>query len=166
MVQPALDLHGVRFDKAKAIVGALLAKSQARYAMIIDVNGFVLHHDRALWAPEPPNLDSLASLVASNHSAMTAIAQLFGEDRFRETVHQGDEVGTYTEEIGATALLLTVFDRRSKLGRVKLFTQRAADALRRVVAASDEPAPQMEFDTGWGRDSNDLLDGLFGPEPA
>ncbi len=162
MLEPSLDLYGETYEKVDAIVAELLTKSHARYAMIIDRKGFVLMHRRALWAPKPPSLDSLATLIASNYSANTAIANLFGESAFKETVQQGSEVGTYLEELGEKALLVTVFDSSAALGRVKLFTKKSVEEIRVVLRDSKDEAPKVEFDQEWSSSTEALLDGLFG----
>ena len=162
MLEPSLDLYGETFDRVDAILQDLLAKSHARYTMILDLKGFVLMHSRALWAPKPPSLDSLATLVASNYSANTAIAKLFGESGFKEMVQQGSEIGTYLEELGDEALLVTVFDSSAALGRVKLFTKRSVEEIRVVLADAPEQAPKIEFDQDWSDSTEALLDGLFG----
>ncbi|MBS3966837.1 MAG: roadblock/LC7 domain-containing protein, partial [Truepera sp.] len=89
MLEPSLELYGDSYSKVDALLSELLARSHARYAMIVDLKGFVLMHARALWAPRPPSLDSLATLVASNYSANEAIAKLLGESGFKEMVQQG-----------------------------------------------------------------------------
>ena len=163
MLKPSLDLYGETFDKVDGILKELLARSHARYVMIIDRKGFVLMHDRALWAPKPPSLDSLATLIASNYSANTAIANLFGENAFKETVQQGAEVGTYLEELGDKALLVTIFDSSAALGRIKLYTKRAVDEIRDILNEPRGDAPTFEFDKDWSNSTEALLDGLFGP---
>jgi len=162
MLEPSLDLYGATYDRVDGVLRELLAKSRARYAMIIDRKGFVLMHARALWAPKPPSLDSLATLIASNYSANRAIANLFGEEGFRETVQQGAEVGTYLEELGNEALLVSVFDSGAQLGRVKLATKHAAQEIRDAIATSVDEAPKIEFDQEWSNSTTALLDGLFG----
>lgn len=162
MLEPSLDLYGTTFDTVDGILRELLAKSRARYALIIDHKGFVLMHARALWAPKPPSLDSFATLVASNYAANRAIANLFGEAGFRETVQQGAEVGTYLEELGSEALLATVFDSTAQLGRVKLAAKHAADAIRVALEGATEAPPSMRFDAEFQQDATALLDGLFG----
>ncbi len=162
MLEPSLDLYGETFDRVDGLLRELLAKSRARYAMIIDRKGFVLVHQRALWAPKPPSLDSLATLIASNYSANMAIAKLFGEEGFKETVQQGSEVGTYLEELGEAALLVTVFDSGAQLGRVKMATKLAAGEIRAVIEAAEEAPPALEFDKEWSDSTTALLDGLFG----
>lgn len=162
MLEPSLDLYGATFDKVEAVLEDLLAKSHARYAIIIDLQGFVLMHSKALWAPKPPSLDSLATLVASNYSANTAIAQLFGEKGFKEMVQQGDEVGTYLEELDKKALLVSIFDSSAAIGRVKLFTKKASEDIRAILENSSEIAPNMDFDSKWENSAKALVDGLFG----
>lgn len=166
MLEPSLDLYGETFEKVDAILTELLTRSHARYVMIIDRKGFVLMHSRALWAPKPPSLDSLATLIASNYSANTAIANLFGENGFRETVQQGVEVGTYLEELGEKALLVTVFDSSAALGRVKLYTKKAVEEVRAVLRDAKDEAPIIEFDQEWSSSTEALLDGLFGTGKA
>lgn len=162
MLEPSLDLYGSTFESVDGILRELLAKSRSQYALIIDRKGFVLMHARALWAPRPPSLDSFATLVASNYAANRAIANLFGEEGFKETVQQGEAVGTYLEELGEEALLVTVFDSNAQLGRVKLAAKQAAEAIRRKLEESTEPAPTVDFDSEFQDGANALLDGLFG----
>ena len=162
MLEPSLDLYGETFDRVDALLDDLIAKSHARYALIIDLKGFVLAHNRALWAPKPPSLDSLATLVASNYSANLAIAKLFGEGGFTEMVQQGVDVGMYVEDLGKDALLVTIFDDSTALGRVKLFTKKTVEAINLALKESTDVAPEMDFDDAWQVSSQALLDGLFG----
>ncbi len=162
MLEPSLDLYGETFERVEAVLANLLVKSHGRYALIVDRKGFVLAHQRAVWAPKPPSLDSLATLIASNHSANLAIAQLFGENAFHESVQQGTDVGTYVEELGSEALLVTVFDGSAALGKVKLFTKLAVERIRELLAEERGPAPTLNLDEGWSDGAVALMDGLFG----
>ena len=162
MLEPSLDLYGETYERVEAVLADLLVRCHARYALIVDLKGFVLVHQRAVWAPKPPSLDSLATLIASNHSANVAIAKLFGEDAFRETVQQGADVGTYVEELGTEALLVTVFDGSAALGKVKLFTKQAVERLLEALAEDHGPPPTLDFDEAFSDDAAKLFDGLFG----
>ncbi len=167
MLEPSVDLYGAAHERVREHLSDLLDRAKARYALVVDRKGFVLLHARAVWAPAPPSLDSLATLVASNHSANAAIAKLFGDDGFREIVQQGADVGTYVEELGPDALLLAVFDGKTTLGKVKVHAARAAVEIRSELAAlreSDAPAPT--FDASWSESTEKLLDGLFGPRDS
>ncbi len=161
MLEPALDLYGEAAERVDAVLVDLLAQSRARYALVVDRQGFVLLHQRAPWAPKPPSLDSLATLIASNHSANVAIAQLFGEAAFRETVQVGDGVSTYVEALGDRALLVAVFDESAPLGKVKLFTKRAVARIRDVLADVREAPPEFTFGTAFSDDAGALLDDFF-----
>ncbi len=162
MLLPSLELYGEAADRVGEVLVDLLAQSRARYALLIDRQGFVILHRRAPWAPKPPSLDSLATLIASNHSANEAIAKLFGENAFRETVQQSDDVGTYVEAVGERALLVCVFDASAPLGKVKLFTKRALERIQAVLEESREAAPTADFGGSFSADAGALLDELFG----
>ena len=167
MLEPQVDLYGAAMKRVQERLDALLERSGARYALVVDRKGFVILHAAAIDAPVAPSFDSLATLVASNHSANAAIAKLFGAEGFRETVQQGDEVGTYVEELGPDALLVVVFGRDAALGRVKVHAQRSAEEIRGELAelrAEDAPAPTL--DEAWSASTEKLLDGLFGVRDA
>jgi predicted regulator of Ras-like GTPase activity (Roadblock/LC7/MglB family) len=165
MLEPSLALYGETFDKVDALLGDLLSRSHARYALIIDLKGFVLAHQKALWAPKPPSLDSLATLVSANYSANLAIAKLFGEPGFKEMVQQGDDIGLYAQELTEKALLITVFDSSSALGRVKLFSKKTVEGIQQALSeGKSEPTPVVTFDNDWRDSTQALLDGLFGSE--
>lgn len=166
MLEPSLELYGETYEKVDQLLGELLTKSQSRYALIVDLKGFVLAHAKALWAPKPPSLDSLATLVASNYSANSAIAKLFNETGFKEMVQQGDTIGLYCEELEDKALLVTIFDDSTALGRVKLFSKKTVDEIRQVLANSAERAPSLDFDDAWKNSTKALIDGLFGSRDA
>ena len=100
MVEPSLVLYGAPYERAVEVLEETLRETGARYALLIDRKGFVLAHKEALWAPKPPPLDTLATLVAGNAAATQALAKLLGEARFQEEVHQGERMGLYVDEAG------------------------------------------------------------------
>ena len=159
-------LHGQALLEVEAYLGELLAKGRARHSLIIDLRGFVLLHIRAPTAAEPPPLDSLGSLVASNFLATTALAKLFGENGFRELTQQGKDVVTYTEELGDAALLVTVFATSEPLGRIKYLSKKTAEALMKVLTENTEAPPVLALDTGWEKNNQDLLEVLLPKRPA
>lgn len=162
MLEPSLDLYGETYARVEALLRELLAKSHARYVMIVDLKGFVLMHVEALWAPKPPSLDSLATLIASNYSATTAIAKLLGEAGFKEQAQQGQETGTYIEELGDKALLVMIFDQSAAVGRIKLFAKKAVEQIRHLIASSTDEAPELVIDGNWEQSADALLDNIFG----
>ncbi len=162
MVEPSLVLYGEAFEKAEGLLEEALKETGARYALLVDRKGFVLAHREALWAPKPPPLDTLATLAASQAAATQALAQLLGEERFQEILHQGERMGLYMDEAGAWALLLLIFDESAPLGRVKLYGKRTAQALGQLLEAqAANPAP-LPITTEYKQEAQALLDQLLG----
>lgn len=80
-------------------------------------------------------------------------------------VQQSDDIGLYAQELAEKALLITVFDNSSALGRVKLFTKKAVEHIQKALSeGTSEPAPVLSFDDNWRNSTQALLDGLFGSE--
>ncbi|MGQ9692414.1 MAG: GTPase-activating protein MglB [Thermaceae bacterium] len=162
MVEPALVLYGASYEKALSLLDELLRESGARYALFLDRKGFVLAHKEALWAPKPPALDSLATLVAGNAAATQALAKLLGETRFSELIHQGEHAGLYVDDVGEHALLVLVFDPSAPLGKVKLYGKRAAEALAELTKEALVSPTRVTLDTEYREGAKALLDELFG----
>ena len=151
MVEPSLVLYGAPYERAVEVLEETLRETGARYALLIDRKGFVLAHKEALWAPKPPPLDTLATLVASNAAATQALAKLLGEARFQEEVHQGERMGLY----------VLVFDETAPLGKVKLHGKRAAEALARIAEEALANPPRLALDTEYREGAEALLDDLL-----
>ena len=161
MTDVSSRLHGPTLSAVEAQLGELLAKSRASHALIIDLRGFVLLHVGASGAPEAPSLDSLGSLIASNFSATTALARLFGENGFKELTQQGKDIGTYTEELSDEALLVTVFSITEPLGRIKYLSKKTVEALTSMLTANGEPPPVLTLDADWEQLNDELFDTLL-----
>jgi predicted regulator of Ras-like GTPase activity (Roadblock/LC7/MglB family) len=161
MIEPSLALYGEAFSRANDLLDALLVKSHARYAMLVDRKGFVLAHRESLWAPKPPPLDSIATLIAGNAAATSALAKLLGERRFNELVHQGDRIGLYVEDISEDALLAVIFDETAPIGRVKLFAKKAVEDIAALIATIG-PAERVNLGSDFASNAGALLDDLFG----
>ena len=164
MIEPSVSLYGQGLQRVTDHLGALLQKSHSLYAMLIDRKGFVLAHRESLWAPRPPSLDSIATLVAGNFATTAALARMLGETKFTELVHQGEKTGLYLEEVDDRTLLLVVFDQSTPIGRVKLFVKKAVADVGNVLRES--PADKSEtdaFDFGddFTKSVDALLDDLF-----
>jgi len=166
MIEPSIALFGESFEEASKVLDRLIEDTGAQYALLVDRKGFVLAHREALWAPRPPALDSLATLVAGNAAATKALAELLGEQRFSELVHQGEENGIYVEEVNQYALLVVIFDKTAPVGRIKLYGKKAAGRLDHITKrAKIEAAPsrkKMGIDTEYRSSAAAILDDLFG----
>lgn len=161
MIEPSLALYGDAFDQVETQVEDLLVATGVRYCLLVDRKGFVLSHKEALWAPRPPALDSVATLVASNAAATAALANMLGERTFSEQIHQGEQGAIYVESVGDMALLTLIFDSNVPLGRVKLHAKKTIVSLNAVLKELKD-APPVKFDDDFGSSANALLDDLLG----
>jgi predicted regulator of Ras-like GTPase activity (Roadblock/LC7/MglB family) len=162
MIEPSIALYGESYNRVGATLDEMLTKAHVRYAMLVDRKGFVLAHKEALWAPKPPALDSIATLIAGNAAATSALAKLLGERRFNELVHQGERIGLYVEEVQTEGLLVVIFDETAPIGRVKLY---AKNTIKEITEVLDnlEPIPAMDMSLGadFASSAGALLDDLF-----
>ena len=161
MIEPSLALYGEAFEAVEGHLDQLLGATGVRYCLLVDRKGFVLSHKEALWAPRPPALDSVATLVAGNAAATAALAGMLGERTFSEQIHQGEKGVLYVESILDKALLVLIFDASVPLGKVKLYAKKAVAQLADILANVSD-APNVEFDRGFSDSAGALLDDLFG----
>ncbi len=162
MIEPTVALYGDAFAKAAAVLEDLIEQAQIRYALLVDRKGFVLVHKEALWAPRPPALDSIATLVAGNAAATQALANLIGEPRFNELVKQGEKQGLYVEEVNDLALLVMIFDNTTPIGRVKLFGKKAVGELDEITRGAVVMPRELGIDKDFKKSADAMLDDLFG----
>ncbi|GHF56224.1 putative regulator of Ras-like GTPase activity (Roadblock/LC7/MglB family) [Deinococcus metalli] len=161
MIEPSLELYGDAYERVDQQLQDLLDTTGVRYGLLVDRNGFVLSHKEALWAPRPPALDSVATLVASNAAATAALANLLGERTFSEQIHQGENGTLYVESVGDQTLLTLIFDASVPLGKVKVYAKKTVTQIAAILdELKDAPTPQLGEDFNKG--VNALLDDLLG----
>ena len=162
MIEPSIALYGEAFNKVNTLLDELLQKAHVRYVMLVDRKGFVLAHREALWAAKPPALDSIATLIAGNAAATSALAKLLGERRFNELVHQGERVGLYVEEVSNETLMVVIFDETAPIGRVKLYAKKTIEEVVKLLESLGPlEMPEMNFGADFASSANALLDDLF-----
>lgn len=161
MIEPSLALYGEAFARVDQQLEDLLEQTGVRYCLLVDRKGFVLSHKEALWAPRPPALDSVATLVASNAAATAALANMLGERTFSEQTHQGENGTLYVESVGTDALLTLIFDSSVALGKVKVYTRKAIEKIA-VILDEIKELPQPELGNDFSEGASALLDDLLG----
>jgi len=162
MIEPTVALYGDAFNRAASVLEELIDQAQVRYALLVDRKGFVLAHREALWAPRPPALDSIATLVAGNAAATQALANLLGEPKFNELVKQGEKQGLYVEDVNDLTLLVMIFDTDTPIGRVKLFGKKAASELDEITRSAVVMPRELGIDKDFRESADAMLDDLFG----
>lgn len=161
MIEPSLALYGDAFERVDGLIQELLDTTGVRYGLLVDRKGFVLSHKEALWAPRPPALDSVATLVASNAAATAALANMLGERTFSEQTHQGENGTLYVESVGDQALLTLIFDSSVALGKVKVYARKTIPKIGEILDELAD-APQPELGDDFSKGASALLDDLLG----
>ncbi|ANE43095.1 roadblock/LC7 domain-containing protein [Deinococcus oregonensis] len=161
MIEPSLALYGDAFARVDRLLEELLEVTGVRYGLLVDRKGFVLSHKEALWAPRPPALDSVATLVASNAAATGALANMLGERTFSEQTHQGENGTLYVESVGDQALLTLIFDVAVPLGKVKVYARKSIVQLAAILEELKD-IPPVQLDSDFSKGANALLDDLLG----
>ena len=161
MIEPSLELYGAAYERVDQQLQDLLDTTGVRYGLLVDRKGFVLSHKEALWAPRPPALDSVATLVASNAAATAALANLLGERTFSEQIHQGENGTLYVESVGTDSLLTLIFDASVPLGKVKVYAKKS---IAQIAAILDElkDIPPVQLGEDFSAGATSLLDDLLG----
>lgn len=163
MIEPALNLYGEAYDAVDRHLEELLEMTLVRFGMLVDRKGFVLSHKEALWAPRPPALDSVATLVAGNAAATSALANMLGETVFGEQVLQGEKGTLLVQSVGRDALLTLVFDSSVSLQRVRMYTKRSITKMLvhlEAVAAMPKVVLNQNFTDGAYALVDDMFAGL------
>lgn len=72
---------------------------------------------------------SLAALAAGNYGAVSAMANIIGEQEFSLLFHKGEEESIHFSKVVDDLLLLTIFNKNVSLGFLRL---KVAEAIKRI----------------------------------
>lgn len=78
--------------------------------IVVDQNNGDADHD----------IYSLAALAAGNYGAMSAMANIVGEDEFSLLFHKGEKSNIHFSKVLSEYLLVTIFDKEVSLGFLRL----------------------------------------------
>jgi predicted regulator of Ras-like GTPase activity (Roadblock/LC7/MglB family) len=85
------------------------------------------------------DVDALASLASSSFAATSQLAHLNKEPEYAVMFHEGDDTNIHIASISKDYLLVIFFPNASDIGKVRLISKRAHDALEAALkpAADD-----------------------------
>lgn len=136
-------------SNAARILGRLLLDTSARHVLLLDISGQLIS---AGGQPGERDVVGLGALLAGAFSSSRQVAEILGEHDFRCILQQGVHESIYSSLIGEQWLLVTVFEKQTHVGLVKVLTRRAVDelehVLRRVLASgkqTKEDVVNIEF---------------------
>lgn len=155
-----LVIDGEHMELLEGVLGKLRRVSGSRFAALISTSGQPI-----VTSPSDAESDtlSLAALAASSFAATRQLAKLLSERQFTLLFHEGQEANLHVVQVNEHVLLLLTFGRDTQVGRVRLYTTRALEALKPVFEAAEDmtdgtaAAERREY----SRAAEQAIDGLL-----
>ena len=91
--------------------------------IIANVDNGKLQHD----------IYSLAALAAGNFGAVSAMANIIGEEEFSLLFHKGEKENIHFSKVMTDFLLITIFGKETSLGFLRLKVAEAVSRLKKVL---------------------------------
>jgi predicted regulator of Ras-like GTPase activity (Roadblock/LC7/MglB family) len=130
-------------DRLEAELGALLARTEATTALVIDQGGFlVTHRGEAVQF----DLTSIAALAAGAFLANQTIAGLVHETNFQSVYQQGEQFSMFVTGIDSYCLLVVIFKVQVSVGLVKYYASPAVEHITRQLQLARERNPTALLD--------------------
>ncbi len=141
-----MSIAGIVISEAKwkdigEILARLINKSRAscvvltdRMGQIITQQGYASHFDTV----------ALAAFAAGDFASAAEMAKNLGNPEFTSLFHQGQENHIYTLLLSEEYLLITIFDERTIIGRIRMCAQQSGKELSEVLLAEEKEEPAKE----------------------
>lgn len=136
----------------------LLKQSEAKCAILVDVDGKCLAKKGFT---QNIDTDALAALIAGSFASTRAMAKLVGEGDFSVLFHQGEKDHIHNILVDDDTILTIVFDDRTTIGMVRLYSKEAAKTLKETLAVARKKKIPSDKKVEIERDVEERLDDLF-----
>ena len=126
-----------------AALGALISRSEASMAMLIEQAGFLITQ-----AGDCGQFDTttMAALSAGSFAATQSMATLTRETNFNSLYQQGDNYSLLILSVDDSCLLVVVFKASISVGAVKYYGQRIVAQVGEQLRKARERAPDQTLD--------------------
>ena len=140
----------------------LLKLSDSKSNILIDKDGHLISK---AGHTESYDVQTVSALVAGSFAATREMARLLGEEEFSILFHQGKRDNIQLTLIGDRTILATIFDNRTTIGMVRLYTKEIASKLAKIFKGIEErkDAPGKEkISDDYADEAKGKLDEFFG----
>lgn len=129
-------LSTATFNKVSEVLRDLIVSTRAEFALFSDLNGNpITHHGKNVTL----DLGGFAALTAGDFSAMREMAKVIGEkEGFKFIFQEGERRNIYLCNVGFNFLLAIIFEKTVALGLVRIFANKAVEALKQVLVQAQE----------------------------
>src|SRR5258705_2658510 len=137
-----------------------LKNSNSQCALLVDKDGHLVTREGTSGSYD---VDTISALVAGSFAATKQMAKLRGKEDFALMFHQGKKDNIQLSLVGERTILAVIFDDRTTLGMVRLYSSQIASKLGQVFRDISERKSEGEkISQEFGQAARGKLDAIFG----
>lgn len=146
--------------RIEALMGRTLKGAEAKCALLVDKDGHLITKQGFTHSLDTT---ALSALLAGSFASTKEIARLVGENEFSVLFHQGKKDHIHMSLIGERAIMAIIFDDRTTIGMVRLYSKEIAQELTKIInkVASAEGRPDVGLEEGFTSSAEERLDDIF-----
>jgi predicted regulator of Ras-like GTPase activity (Roadblock/LC7/MglB family) len=141
-------------------LNVFLKNANAQCALLVDKDGHLVTKEGE---SSTYDMDTISALVAGSFAATKQMAKLLGEEEFALMFHQGKKDNIQLSLVGERTILAVIFDDRTTLGMVRLYSSQVSSKLGQVFNdISTRKSEGEKISQEFGQAARGKLDDLFG----
>jgi predicted regulator of Ras-like GTPase activity (Roadblock/LC7/MglB family) len=141
-------------------LNTFLKNSNAQCALLVDKDGHLVTREGESMSFD---VDTISALVAGSFAATKQMAKLLGEEEFALMFHQGKKDNIQLSLVGDRTILAVIFDDRTTLGMIRLYSGQVASKLAQVFNdIADRKRDGEKISQEFGKAAQGKLDDIFG----
>jgi len=119
-----------QLDKTEDILEKNLIENGVKSAIVLDMAGHIIASCKSKECTH--DIYSLAALAAGNFGAVSAMAQIVGEEEFSLLFHKGEDENLHFSKISEELLLITTFGNEVSLGFLRMKISESLNIIRSI----------------------------------
>lgn len=136
----------------------LLKQSEAKCVVLVDQDGKCI---AKRGFTQKIDTDALAALIAGAFSSTKAMAQVIGETDFSILFHQGQKDNIHNILVDDNTILSILFDDRTTIGMVRLYSKESARQLREVLKKAKRSKGAVDKGLAIDKEAEKRFDDIF-----
>ena len=141
-------------------LNVFLKNANAQCALLVDKDGHLVTKEGET---STYDMDTISALVAGSFAATKQMAKLLGEEEFSLMFHQGKKDNIQLSLVGERTILAVIFDDRTTLGMVRLYSSQVSSKLGQVFTdISVRKTEGEKISQEFGQAARGKLDDIFG----
>ncbi len=161
MSNDSLVIYEEEVKLIESQISKMIKGCEAKCALLVDKDGHLITRQGFT---QSLDTTALAALLAGSFASTKEIAKLVGESEFSVLFHQGKKDHIHMSLIGERSILVVIFDDRTTIGMVRLYTKEAAKELNSIfdkIIANTESSENETVSDEFTSGAEDKLDDIF-----